>query len=197
MKTPIVAMLGLLALAPPAFAQPPQPTHSTDAEKCHWAWKTGGGLGVWAERCALDTGLWEIEARDDLPGFVLTIDGSEETTVLQVFGKAADADVSAILPALRQQGSIPDDDDCVFAPAGARPAAGTLAFFEIMPTGARKAAFDATPADDIPDPPCGDYGWSTHGIRYFMTDSRHPDRVVYIDTGQDGLMFDDTTVTLE
>ena len=54
-----------------------------------------------------------------------------------------------------------------------------------------------TPEDEIPDPPCGDYGWSTHGVRYFITDVAHPDRVIYVDTGEDGLMFDDATVTLE
>ena len=49
----------------------------------------------------------------------------------------------------------------------------------------------------MPEPPCGDYGWSTHGVRYFMTDQRFPGRVVYVDIGQDGTMFDDPTITLE
>ena len=197
MKTPTLAVAGLFALAPPALAEPPMPTHSTDAGKCTWEWKVAGDLGVWAERCALDTGLWEIRERGDLPGFVLTIDGEEEATVLQVFEKGADADVAAILPVLRQKGYIPDDDDCLFEPAAIRAAPRTIAFLQVMPTGARKAAFEATPEDEVPTPPCGDYGWSTHGIRYFMTDIRRPNRVVYVNTGEDGLMFDETTVTLE
>ena len=49
----------------------------------------------------------------------------------------------------------------------------------------------------MPEPPCGEYGWSTHGVRYFFTDTRFPDRAVYVNTGQDGTMFDDTTITLE
>ena len=61
----------------------------------------------------------------------------------------------------------------------------------------RVAAFEATPEDEVPEPPCGDYGWPTHGVRYFMTDQRFPGRVVYVDIGQDGTMFDDTTITLE
>lgn len=188
---------GIVCLAVPASAQPPQPTTSTDPDHCRWEWMTGAGLGVWAEHCDLQTGVWALRADPALPGFVLTIDGNDEVTVLQVFGKPPAADIAAILPELRQRGYIPDDDECVFAPADIRPAARTVAFYDIQPTGSRKAAFEATPEDEVPEPPCGDYGWSTHGVRYFMTDSRFPDRVVYVNTGQDGLMFDPQTVTLE
>jgi hypothetical protein len=187
----------LLIAASPAFAQPPEPENSTDAARCQWHWKQGGGIGIWAERCAFDTGVWELEFRENLPGFVLTVDGGDEQTVLQRFTRPAGAGPSAILPELRRRGYIPDDDECVFEPAAIRPAVRTIAFFEIKPTGKRKAAFDATPADEVPDPPCGEYGWSTHGVRYFMTDTRHPNAVVYVNIGQDGMMFDDATVTLE
>jgi hypothetical protein len=191
------ASLFLLALVVPASAQPPKPTTATDPNLCEWQWLTGGGIGVWAERCKLETGLWEVKFKEDLPGFVLTVDGGDETTVIQRFTKPADAGPEAILPELRKRGYIPDDDECVFEAAAIRAAPRTIAFFEIKPTGKRKADFDATPADEVPEPPCGEYGWSTHGVRYFMTDIRVPDAVVYINIGQDGLMFDDATVTLE
>ena len=195
----IVALAALSALALPAgaYAQPPMPTGSSVPGSCQWDWKTGGGLGIWAERCDLQTGVWEPRFEASLPGFVLTIDGKDEGTILQVFDKPAEADVSAILPALRAKGYIPDDDECVFEPAAIRPAPRTIAFYEIKPVGSRKAAFDATPEDEVPEPPCGEYGWSTHGVRYFLTDTRFPERVVYVNIGQDGTMFDDTTITLE
>ena len=200
MKRLTFAAFGWLAFFVPALAgeRPPEPGQSTDAARCEWLWKEGGGLGVWTERCTLQTGIWEPQFREGLPGFVLTVDREDNGTVLQLFTTPAGAEVSAILPELRRRGYIPDDGDCIFAPAiSLPPVRGTLAFFEIMPTGARKAAFDATPEDEVPEPPCGEYGWSTHGVRYFMTDNRYPDRVVYINIGQDGLMFDATTVTLE
>lgn len=198
MKSAVLASLLLAAAAVPALAEPPpKPATSTDPEKCAWEWKSAAGIGVWTERCVLDTGVWEVVPAPELPGFALAIDGKPEVTVVQVFEKPADAGIDAILPALREKGYIPDDGDCVFEPAAIRPAPRTIAFFEIMPTGARKAAFDATPTDEVPEPPCGDYGWSTHGVRYFMTDIRFPGRVVYIDTGEDGLMFEPATVTLE
>jgi len=200
-RTPFPAVVAACCLpifALPARAQPPQPTESAvDATKCQWEWKQGGGVGVWAERCALDTGVWELKFEESLLGFVLTVDGNAGETVLQLFKKPADADISAILPDLRKRGTIPDDELCVFEPAAIRAAPRTIAFFDIQPTGDRKAAFDATPSDDVPEPPCGDYGWSTHGLRYFMTDIRHADSVLYLNEGQDGMMFDPRTVTID
>ena len=194
----VAACLGACVLLPVgARAQPPMPEGSSVPGSCTWQWETGAGLGIWAERCTLDTGVWAPRFDPALPGFVLTVDGAPEATILQVFDKPADVEIAAILPGLRERGYIPDDDECVFAPAAIRPAPRTVAFYEIVPTGARKAALEATPEDEVPEPPCGDYGWSTHGIRYFMTDTRFPDRVVYVNTGQDGTMFDDRTITLE
>ena len=37
--------------------------------------RSGGGLGIWAERCAFDTGVWVPRYEASLPGFVLTVDG--------------------------------------------------------------------------------------------------------------------------
>lgn len=199
MKTLTLSAFLVLVLVPPAAAAepPPQPAGSTDPTSCRWEWKEGGGVGIWAERCALETGVWEPRFEASLPGFVLTIDGEDQETILQVFSKPAVGDVSAILPVLRARGYIPDDEDCVFEPDEDRSVAGTRTFFVIMPVGARKQAFDATPEDEVPEPPCGEYGWSTHGVRYFLTDTRFPDRVVYVNIGQDGTMFDEGTITLE
>ena len=194
----ILALVALLAGLPAAaLAQPPMPTQSSVPGECAWQWMTGAGLGIWAERCDLVTGVWTPRFDETLPGFVLTVDGNDETVILQAFEKPADAPVSAILPELRQRGYIPDDDDCVFEAAALRPAPRTIAFYEIRATGARQEAFAATPPDEVPEPPCGDYGWGTHGVRYFMTDIRFPERVLYVNTGQDGTMFDATSITME
>jgi hypothetical protein len=198
----------VVAFSTPAAAQqPPRPSESTDPDHCLWRWWSGalpmgGSVGAWTEACEFATGLWELDFDGALPGFWLTVDGHEQMPVIQVFAKAADADIAAILPELRRRGYIPDDEECVFKPASEETlktigsAPRTLAYFEIMPTGARFAALEATPADEVPEPPCGAYGWSTHGVRAFMSDVSHPDRIVYIDLGQDGTFFDPKTVTL-
>lgn len=208
MKATALAAACLAAIALPAAAQqPPEPTHSTSAQDCRWQWLSGalpmgGSIGAWTERCELPTGLWELEYTATLPGFWLTIDNETRIPVIHVFEKPADAGIEAVLPALRAGGHIPDDDECVFAPASewtlksAGPMPRTQAALEIVPIGARLAAIEATPDDEVPEPQCGDYGSSTHGTRYFVTDTRHPDKVVYLDLGQDGMMFDQSSVTI-
>jgi hypothetical protein len=79
---------------------------------------------------------------------------------------------------LRRRGDLADDEECVLQPVQVRPAHRTIQFLEIRPTGERLKAFEATPKDEIPDPPCGAYGWSTHGRRYFLTDIRQPDQIL-------------------
>lgn len=207
MRIAFAAACLLAATLPASAQQPPEPTHSTSEDHCGWRWLTGelpagGSIGVWTERCALPTGLWEVEYTATLPGFWLTIAGEERIPVIHVFAKPAGAGIDAILPALRAGGLVPDDDECVFAPPseGALMTIGpmprTQAAFEIVPVGSRLAAIEATPDDEVPEPQCGDYGSSTHGTRYFVTDTRHPDKVVYLDLGQDGMMFDQSSVTI-
>ena len=163
----------------------------------------GGSVGIWGERCQFDTGIWEPVFDADLPGFALTLDGQVQDTVLQLFSKPDDQDISAVLPELRRQGYIPDDDDCMFMPASNEtlasigPVPRTRGVYEIMPIGDRLAAFDATPDDEVPEPPCGAYGWSTHGVRFFMTDISRPDTVIYFNLGQDGTMIVPGTLVLE
>jgi len=197
---PLVIVMAI-GLAEPAFAEPPKPTHSTDAAHCSWVWQTGAGLGVWTEKCAFQTGLWQLKFDPADAGFSLFVDDDNSGLVLAAFAKPADAGIAAILPELSKRGLIPDDDECIFRPASAATLATvgrapkTRAFFEIMPVGKRKAALDATPSDEVPDAPCGDAGWAPDGVSLFMTDATHPTGVVYMNLGQDGTMFDPSTVT--
>lgn len=174
------AMPGLVPLAN-------APAPATD---CREVELSVAGLRFQAQDCRLSTGHWRVLAEPTLPGLALWRDGDRQATVLQVFTKPADAPVSTILPALRAGGHIPDDEDCQPVPASpARTAPATQTRYEIRPFGARLRALQATPADQVPDPPCGAYGWSTHGVRYLLLDQRRPDRVLYLDEGQDGTLI--------
>jgi hypothetical protein len=191
------ALLLAAALAGPAAAadRPAPPASRVDPAACTWVWAEMAGFGLWTERCALSTGLWRIVADPKLPGLVLMADDTPMLVAVQAFAKPAAAGIEAILPALVQGGYVPADD-CVFAPVALRPAARTVATFEIVPVGARLAAFEATPEDLIPDPPCGAYGWSTHGVRCFVSDLRRPGTILYIDEGQDGTLIAPETLTV-
>ena len=199
MRVLLTLTAAVLALSVPALAgeRPPQPAAQTDSA-CQWAWKSGGGVGLWTETCALETGVWTVDWNERETRFDLKLNGDMMTTVVQVFRKPADAPISAILPELKKRGSVPDTAECIFKPAeGASADKAGRALYEIRPTGARLAALEATPGDEVPEPPCGEYGWSTHGVRTFRLDPKHPGFVLYVNEGQDGTMIAPDTITFD
>ncbi len=120
--------------------------------------------------------------------------------MVEVFTKAKDAPLSSLLPDLKARGYISDDKECEFQPvggSGVKTDALGRQLFEIYPTGARLAKLEKTPEDEVPEPPCGEYGWSTHGTRTFRVDPARPDAVLYVNEGQDGTMIAPDTITFE
>ncbi|WP_395686325.1 hypothetical protein [Aestuariivirga sp.] len=196
MKQIVRAVLALSVLVAPAAAEaPPQPLNATDTTRCTWLWRSGGGLGLWTEQCRFETGLWEVLYDAAADRFVLRVDGGEHFTVLQQFRNPGGA--PAILPELKARGLVTDDAECVMAPVSDQPAPPGWSAFQVLPTGARKAAFDAQVQQEIPDPPCGLLGHSVSSIGFFMVRADRPDRVLYVNLGQDGsqIAIDSVTFT--
>lgn len=175
---------------------PPSPFYTTDKEHCGWSWKTGAGIGVWTEDCKFDTGTWAVsyDAKNDL--FSLSVDGGDPFPVLRQFRKKPQEGPEALLPAFRKAGLIPGDTECQFAPSTEQKGPAGWSFWEIAPVGKRKEAFDAQPQDEIPEPPCGDVGYAVDYIGFFMISDAHPDRVLYVNLGQDGTMIDPFSIAL-
>lgn len=194
---PFAVALVLSAAPLHAGERPPKPATQTDPA-CTWVWKSGGGVGLWTEACKLKTGDWGVDWNASEKRFELKVDATVTSTVVQVFKKDPDAPISSLLPELKARGFIADDKECEFQPLedGGIDAAGRQ-LYDIQPTGRRLEAFNATPKDEVPEPPCGDYAWSTHGTRTFRIDAKHPDAVIYVDEGQDGTMIAPATITFE
>lgn len=192
-----VILTALLLQHPTARAEdrPAEPKTKTDAA-CSWVWTEGDGISLWTEACKLPTGSWAVKWKDTIPGFELEANGQPVLTVVHVLKKPADAPLRAVLPSLIKAGLIPDTPDCVLKPAVIKTRPPGTTAFEIRPEGARLKALESTPQDEVPEPPCGDYGWSTHGIRYVLVNPSHPDTVVYVDEGQDGTMIAPETIRL-
>lgn len=176
-------------------AQPGARSGGASPDPCRWEQLDAGPLRLRVQTCHHATGTWTVRHEPGLPGLALWRDGDRVQTVLQWFGKPPAAGVSAVMPELQARGLVPPGGDCVFrtldGPSAGPP--GSLRH-DIRPAGARLAAFQATPRDQIPDPPCGAYGWSTHGVRYFVSDPRQPQWVLYIDLGQDGTQIDPASI---
>lgn len=175
---------------------PPVPFYATDKKACSWGWLKGKDLGLWAETCNFETGKWSIAYDDKIDAFTLNVDGSDPFPVLRSFRKGADEAPDALLPALKQAKLIPDDDECKFAPAENMNGPAGWSLWEIVPVGKKKEAFDAQGDDEVPEPPCGDLGYAVDYVGFFMIPDAHKDRVIHVDLGQDGTLFDPFTVTV-
>lgn len=173
---------------------PPAPFYSTDRKACTWVWEKGKGISLWTERCKFDTGLWDViyDEANDL--FALRVDAGEPYPVLRQFRKAGGA--PALLADLKSSGAVLDDAECVMAQVSDQPAPQGWTAWQVVPTGKRKEAFDSLVQIEVPEPPCGEIGYRVDLIGFFMVSEAKPDRVLYVNLGQDGTMIDINSITL-
>lgn len=186
----VLALGGCGTVPPPPVAA----TTATASEPCVAEQFQVGNLTVGGRSCRYATGRWHLRVESALPGLALWRDDTRVDTVLQLFPRKPGEPISAILPALRAQGAIPNDAECILMPAPMGPAPRTVTHYQVRPIGERLRRLEATPKDEIPDPPCGNYGASTHGVRYFIDDLREPRWVVYVNEGQDGTLVDPRSI---
>ncbi len=179
-----------------ASGAPPSPFYATDKLACAWHWILGKGIGVWAESCKFETGSWEVQYDPQNDYFTLSVDGSSAYPVLRQFRKKPEEGPEVLLPELRKAGLIPDDDLCQFAPAESQAGPKGWSLWEIVPVGSRKEEFEQLPDDEVPEPPCGEIGYAVDYVGFFMVSESRKDRVLFVNLGQDGTMFDAFSIAL-
>lgn len=173
---------------------PVAPFYATDRQLCSWVWKEGKGVALWTEQCRFDTGLWDVIYDEAGDLFALRVDAGEPYPVLRQFREAGGA--SALLPALKARGLVLDDAECVMAKVEDQPTPPGWTAWQVVPTGKRKEAFDSVVQVEVPEPPCGDLGYRVDLVGFFMVNDAKPDRVLYVNLGQDGTMIDLASITL-
>lgn len=174
--------------------RPPFPDWQTDPVSCTWHWKEGGRLGLWAESCTFPTGQWEVVWNEQAAAFILQVDGQAQQVVVQSWPYSKNGGAEILQDALIEAGQLSKTAACKFVPAAIRPAPRTMVFFTLSPQDPN--AMKPTSAGEVPDPQCGPYGASTHGVRYFVTDLRWLDRAIFIDEGQERPLFDPRSLTV-
>jgi hypothetical protein len=183
--------------SPQAIAgAPPPPPYYIDKASCKWTWKTGEGIALWYEDCAHGGDRWNIVYDDALDAFVAKPENPEYQPYVELrqFRKAPDA----LLPDLKKAGLVLDTPDCQFQvvkePIFPVPKGWTA--LEVGPQGRLKETFDARPADEIPEPPCGDLGLAVDYVGFYLVNRNFPDRVLFVDLGQDVSAMDLPSITL-
>ena len=203
MKHALTAATLLLLATCPALADdpppgaPPIPLWSSSPEHCSWVWRAGRDTGLWTETCSFETGKREVayDAAQDL--YAVTIDGKADVTVLRQFRDPGGPE--ALAATLKTQSLLSDDPECQMLQVTGEPPlapAGWTAW-RMMPTGKMKEAFDKELQEQIPDPPCGALGYAVDTVSFFMVKDGAPDRVFFVDLGQERSMLDITTLRLK
>ena len=174
-------------------SRPPLPAWQTDAANCSWQWREGRGLGLWAETCDFNGSAWQVVWDEGRAAFVTHNDDTDMGIAVQAFALPYGAGMDALGQTLVAAGALDANAACAWQVTALRPAPGTMAFHVLAPTD--PAALAPTAEGEVPDPVCGPYGASTHGIRYFITDLRWPGLAVFVEEGQERPLFDPASIT--
>ena len=173
---------------------PPLPDWQTDAASCTWQWHQGGGIGIWAESCDFNGSIWQVVWDEDRAAFVMRNDDADMGIAVQNFALPEGDSIATLKQVLIAAGDLDADADCTWQAIALRPAPGSMTFHMLTPDD--PAALAPTATGDVPEPVCGPYGTSTHGIRYFITDLRWPGRAIFVEKGQERPLFDPASITL-
>jgi hypothetical protein len=179
-----------------ADGAPAVPIYNTDKTSCVWSWKAGKRIGLWTEDCQFDNGRWDVAYDETLDLFALRVDGGDNFPVVRHWTKEGGLTPEALLPELKAQGLVLDDAECVFQVSEEQAAPAGWTQWHVKPVGKRKEAYEAQPADEVPEPACGPLGYAVDFIGFFMVHKDHADQIVYVNLGQDGTMIDLPSVTL-
>jgi hypothetical protein len=173
---------------------PSKPDWHTSENDCAWSWVQGGGLGMWSETCRLSTGQWRIVWDEAQRGFVLRRENQIVELVVQPWKISPDTGISSLSKSLSDAGYLASDNDCQWQSVPMRKSPRAMKFYVL--SSSKPDALAPTVQGEIPEPRCGPYGHSTHGVRYFIVDLRWPDLAIFVNEGQERPMFDPASITV-
>jgi hypothetical protein len=191
---------GLLLLANPAWARKDAPSRAP-VPGCKWEKLDNAdvGLAAWAQRC--DFGFRKIDLFWKGNAIMIRYsDGGEPSALIEVIdldaGESIQAGIRRIFAAHTADTALVAR--CVLAPYTAqKPPAGSKRY-TFVPDAALKKELDAkADPNEVPDPPCGDWGDAPDGIQYFEAQPASAARkVLFVRVGQDEPLFDEKTLRL-
>jgi hypothetical protein len=174
-------LLALFAVAP---SRPPD-------KGCAWEKFSDASVGLeaWVERC--DYGFRKIDFVAQGRSLAMRYsDGGAPEAVIDVFdrlpGESGEAAVKRIFAAHTGKEFVAK---CVARPFRGMKSRKDVKRYTFVLKNPK--AMKETPDDEIPPPPCGDWGDSPEGIQYFEV---HPTKIFFVRAGQDIPLFDEQTL---
>ncbi len=195
---PIVLAGGLftsVALSAASRADEPAPSRPP-VDKCVWEKLADKpvGLSAWAQRC--DFGFRQIHF--EFVGNALAIkysDGGTADRLVEVFDiKSGETAEAAVLRLLLEKTDKSVSARCVLTPYTEGTVPAGVKRYTFSPDAAYAKELQAVVSDDVPEPPCGDWGEMPDGIQYFEVPAGEGRKVLFVRAGQDEPLFDEQTL---
>jgi hypothetical protein len=183
-----------------AAAGAPQGGPARPAVKgCAWEKTSNAALGLeaWVQRC--DYGFRKIDFLvKDASLAVRYSDGGSPEPVVDVLallpGETPEAGVKRLFEARTEKAVA---NRCVMVPYGGETRAGAKRLTFVPDSAYHKELQAKADPNEVPDPPCGDWGDAPDGIQYFETQPASGARkVLFVRVGQDEPLFDEKTLRL-
>ena len=191
----VSVLFAAASISAAAHADEPAPSRSP-IDKCVWeklADKTVG-LAAWAQRC--DFGFRQIHF--EFVGHALAIkysDGGAADPLVEVFDiKSGETAEAAVLRLLLEKTDKAVSARCVLAPYTEGTVPAGVKRYTFSPDAAYAKELQAAANDEVPEPPCGDWGEMPDGIQYFEVPAGEGHRVLFVRVGQDEPLFDEQTL---
>lgn len=194
-------IVSTLLAAVPAFARDESRPSRPPVKECAWEKASNAALGLeaWVQRC--DFGFRKIDFLFEKNSLAIRYSdgGGKPDPMIDVFdlqpGETPRAGIKRIFLD-RSKGDFVAR--CVLVPyRGEKPPAGIERFTFVPNRGYEKELRKKANPDEVPDPPCGEWGDAPDGIQYFEAQPRSGARkVLFVRVGQDEPLFDEKTLRL-
>jgi hypothetical protein len=186
----VFALAACTKPAPMTEAPKVDPDYQANFPGCKWGEVRSEGLSIWAFACEKS----KLVADPTAPGFSLAWTNDqgkvENHSVIVVFKKPVEAGIEAVLPQVMTSSGAETDDTCAF-----EPVPNEKGLYSLKPTGKTKAAYAVLlETGETEAMPCGRWGPSESGERFFKILPEAQDKVIAIDMGSEIQPFDTKTL---
>lgn len=190
----------VMASSRPVSAQTGAPSRASQ-KGCKWerASDKSAGFAAWVERCDFGTRKIHLYIRGTALLQQYSDGGATADTLIESFtlqpNEATEAGVRRVYLAHTAK---PISDKCVIAPYTLGRAPADVKRFTFVPNTAYEKALKAKQnQNEVPEPPCGDWGIAPDGQQFFAVwPTSAVRRLLFVRVGQDTPLFDEMTLQL-
>jgi len=160
-------------------------------EGFHWEYLSGAGMGCWAQR----NDSIRLLIDSSLPGLVMVRDGNSAPRPLVRIFDLPDGKIGSLLEQLAQEPGWNPEETARFQEKGCDRSG--VRRFVLVPDGAYARRMDSLMQREPVPETCSGWGVGNSGMRYFEIQNSHPNRMIFMEIGQEAPLFDEQTFRWE